>query len=347
MGLRIDDIAILSEELRRVMAAGLPLESSLARMAAGRGKRLQRFLKVLGERLERGEDLSAIVASQQGSIPRMAAAALGAGLQSGRPGLALELMGEYARDVRQLRAEVSQAAAYPLIVAATASLLLLTVIQGFFSRYYDITVVQGMASISPTLTWLLEQNASHPAWVVLPGLSILLVLAVWHLSGRASAMAFRGPEKLLFLLPGIRMQVQYLQSYTLSRMLALLTSHQIPFPVSLRLAGAASGSASLERACWRMAEEATAGTAASGSDTVTALPPLLACCLRQTDRNERVLRERLQSTASYYRQQFEHGQILLQFLLPTVLFLTFTAGSVLTVALAVFWPVVELYNGLS
>ncbi|MGV2334068.1 MAG UNVERIFIED_CONTAM: hypothetical protein LVR18_08080 [Planctomycetaceae bacterium] len=65
------------------------------RISAGSGRRLQRFLKEMEERLRRGEELSAIVSSQRGGVPRMAAAALGAGLQSGRPGLAVEMMGDY------------------------------------------------------------------------------------------------------------------------------------------------------------------------------------------------------------------------------------------------------------
>lgn len=347
MGLRVDDLAILSEELRMVMAAGLPLEASLARLASGRGKRLNAFLAHMAERLNRGEDLAAIVASQRGGLPRMAAAALGAGLQSGKPGLALELLSEYTSDVRRLRLQVVHAGAYPLAVAATASVLLMTVIQWFLDRYYTMTVVQQMSEVSPWLNWLLEQNSRHPLWVLLPFLSVLMILAVVSLAGRASAMAFRGPEKLLFLLPGIRVQVLQLQSYSLTRMLSLLTAHQLPFALSLRLAGTASGSAVFERACAKIAEGSAAGASAAELSELKSLPPLLACCLRQADRHEQVLRERLRSTADYYRQQFERGQLLLQLVLPAVLFLALTAASVFTVALVVFWPVVELYYGIA
>lgn len=51
--------------------------------------------------------------------------------------------------------------------------------------------------------------------------------------------------------------------------------------------------------------------------------------------------------ADYYRQQFERGQLLLQLILPTALFLLITVGSVLAYSLLVFWPVVELYKGIS
>lgn len=346
MGLRVEDMAILSEELRMLMAAGLPLEASLARLASGRGRRLGKFLTGLSERLDRGEDLAAIVAAQRSGLPRMAAAALGAGLQSGKPGLALELLGEYTADVRQLRLQVVRAAAYPLAVAATASMLLMTVIQGFLDHYYTVTVVQGLASISPWLNWLLEQNSRHPLWVFVPFAAVLVLVGILNFSGRAAAMAFRGPERLLFLLPGIRMQVWQLQSYALTRMLSLLTSHQLPFALSLRLAGTASGSLAFERACAKVADGSAAGASAAGISEVKSLPPLLACCLRQADRSEQMLTERLRSTADYYRQQFECGQLLLQLVLPVVLFLALTAASVFTVAMVVFWPVVELYYGI-
>lgn len=347
MGLELSDLSVLTEELRNVMRAGLPLETSLARIAAGRGRRLQRFLLRLQNRLQQGEDLSAIVSSQRGTIPRMAAAALGAGLQSGQPGLALEMMGEYAVDVQRLREQVQRAATYPLLVAGMASLLLLLVVRAFLEQYYDLVVVNHFASVGPLLVQLLEWNQQYPWWIALPLLLVVLTLLIWKLSGRASAMAFRGPERFLFLLPGIRQQADTLQSYALARMLALLTSHQLPWTLSLKLAGSASGSRKLEQACLRLAEQSTAGTAAADSHEIHALPPILACCLRQTDRREQLLRERLQSTADYYRQQFERGQLLLQMILPTALFVLITAGSVLAFALVIFWPVIELYRGLS
>jgi type II secretory pathway component PulF len=347
MGLQISDISVLADELRSVMRAGLPLESSLAGISAGSGRNLRRFLNVLGERLQRGEELSVIVASQRGGVPRMAAAALGAGLQSGRPGLAVEMLGEYAVDVQQLRTQVQHAAAYPLLVAGMASVLLLMVVRGFLLHYYDIVVVQNFASVSPVLAQLLQWNLQHPRWVVLPLLLVVSVLLSWKLSGRASAMAFRGPEKCLFLLPGMRQQVQSLQSYALARMLALLTSHQLPWDLSLQLAGAACGSRRLERACQRLASQSASGLSAAEVLELRGLPPVLGCCLRQTDRNEQQLRERLQSVADYYRQQFERGQLLLQLILPTALFLLITVGSVLAYSLLVFWPVVELYKGIS
>lgn len=347
MGLQLSDITVLADELRSVMRAGLPLESSLAQISAGSGHHVQRFLRVLQQRLQQGEELSAIVASQRGGVPRMAAAALGAGLQSGRPGLTLEMLGEYAGDVQQLRLQVQRAAAYPLLVAGMASVLLLLVVRGFLLHFYDIVVLQNFASVSPVLVQLLRWNQQNPLWVVLPLSIVVCVLLSWKLSGRASAMAFQGPEKFLFLLPGIRVQVQSLQSYALARMLALLTTHQLPWDLSLRLAGAASGSRSFERACERLALQAAAGASAADMDELRALPPVLVCCLRQADRNEQQLRERLQSVADYYRQQFERGHVLLQLILPTALFLLITIGSVLAYSLLVFWPVVELYQGIS
>lgn len=347
MGLQVSDISILSDELRSVMRAGLPLEASLARISAGSGRRLQRFLKEIEERLRRGEELSAIISSQRGGVPRMAAAALGAGLQSGRPGLAVEMMGDYARDVQELRLQVQRAAAYPLLVAGMASVLLLLVVRGFLLNYYDLVVLQSIASVSPTLLRLLEWNHQYPQWVVFPLLSVLLILVSWKFSGRASAMAFRGPEKFLFLLPGIRQQVHSLQSYSLARMLALLTDHQLSWELSLKLAGAASGSAGFERACRELAERSTVGASAAEVSEIRALPSVLACCLRQTDRREQQLLERLRSVTDFYRQQFERGQVLLQMILPVALFLLITIGVVLTYSMMIFWPVVELYHGLS
>ena len=58
----------------------------------------------------------------------MLTAAFGAGLKSGRPALAIEMMGDYAADVLLLRSNIVQSAVYPLTIVGVTSLLLMLVV---------------------------------------------------------------------------------------------------------------------------------------------------------------------------------------------------------------------------
>ena len=89
---------------------------------------------------------------------------------------------------------------------------------------------------------LLEWNREMPGWTLLIPLAGFVLFVLWMMSGRAAAMAFKGPERLFLLLPGVGALVRDLRYYTLSRMLSLLTERGLPLQEALTLAGGASGS---------------------------------------------------------------------------------------------------------
>ncbi|MEN9553749.1 MAG: ral secretion pathway protein [Planctomycetota bacterium] len=349
MTLTIEDIEHLSQEIRHLMQAGLPLESSLASAGMGRSRRLQAFLSALQQRLERGESLPQILESQTSRNARMLTVAIGAGLKSGRPALAIELMGDYAADILELRSGIVRAAAYPMVIVGVASLMLMLVVQHFLTHYYDFAVMQMGVVSDPRLVGLLQWTQQYPAWVFGPPAVLCAVVLFWVLSGRASAMTFRGPEKLLLLLPGLKSIVRDLQCYTLTRMLALLTDNGLTLPESLTLAGVSSGNAVFERTCRGLAAVVSRGgmLATVSAAESAGIPPLLMCCLKQVESQEERMRYRLRSAAQFYRQRFERGMMWMQLAMPMVMFLFLGGGCVLIYSLLVFWPVITLYNSLA
>jgi type II secretory pathway component PulF len=206
---------------------------------------------------------------------------------------------------------------------------------------------------SPALVFLLELNRDHSQWLLLvPVLGGVLVM-VWMISGRASSMAFRGPEQLFLVLPGTGSLIRNLQFYTLSRMLSLLVEKQLPLPDALRLAGATCGSPGLDAACSRAADQMdlgnVEGTSISSVRTQLVwrngqLPPLLKVCLQQTSQEADRMLVRLKSITLYYRNRLDHQAAWLQTFMPFVLLLVMGGGAVLLYSTAIFWPIIELYR---
>lgn len=349
MKLQLQDLEDLAEEVRAAVEAGVPLERSLSSAAAGHGRRLRRFLQRLQVRLQSGESLESIVAGTTGGAGRLLAAAVAAGLKTGRPALMLELLGAYAGDVIELRAGIAQALAYPVAVMSVALLLLAGGVQLFLERYLD-AAVSGLGVLpSDTLLSFLLWNRQYSWWAFVPAGLFVGLLLLWLLSGRAASLRFRGPERLLLLLPGLGKIVEDLQNYTLTRMLSLLLQHELALSEALSLAGAAAGSVRLERACRGLAAEVLQGQPAAGPGSAAAagLPPLLRASLAQTAGQEQRLAMRLQATASFYRQRYERGLLWLRLLMPAVLLLVLGGGCVLAYGLLIFWPVIEMYEGLA
>lgn len=349
MQLRLQDIEDLADEVRRAVSAGVPLESSLSFAAAGHGSRLKGYMQRLAQRLEQGESLAAILAEVPAGVGRLLAAAVGAGLRSGRPALTLELLSDYVSDVIDLRSRIAEAAAYPLAVLATASVLVCGGSQLFLERYQE-SVVTGLGVQPGTaLMWLLRLNSDYPWWVFVFPAVLGFLLIYWMTSGRTARVSFRGPERLLLCLPGLGAMAGDLQSYNLTRMLWLLLQHELPLADALLLAGAACGTPRLERACSGLAREVSQGRATCDSESSSSvgLPPLLRVSLLQTAGQEDRLVLRLQATAGFYRQRFERSLLWLRLLMPAVLLVVIGGGCVLGYSLLVFWPVLELFQGLS
>jgi type II secretory pathway component PulF len=348
--LTLEDIQQVSDEIRHLVRAGMPLEQTLADAGRGRGRRLQELTRTISEGLQQGRSLQDIIEDQSAGPPRMLAAAVGAGVQSGDLGLTVELMGDFASDIVDLRSRLAQSAAYPLTIAAVAGLLVMLVIQHALVRFYDAIVLWGIET-HPWLQALLEWNQAYPGWTLIMPLAGFCLLIFWMASGRASAMAFKGPERLVFLLPGVWALVRDLQNYTLTRMLSLLTERGLPLQDALMLAGTSSGATRLETACNDAATRIKQGQAvvsydAGGRQSGRRLPSLLAACLKQVEHDERRMVHRLRSVAEFYRSRLVRNLTWIRLLMPVLMFLVIAGGCVLTYATLVFWPVSELYRNL-
>jgi type II secretory pathway component PulF len=348
--LTLEDIQHLSEEVRHLVRAGMPLEETLADAGRGRGRRLQQLTQAISDGLNQGKSLEELVQKESAGEGRMLASAVGAGVRSGDLGLTIEMMGDFATDVVSLRSRLLQAAAYPLTIVAMACVLVVVILQHALQMFLDAFVYWDVKT--HWLLWkLLEWNRDMPWWTLLIPLAGMVLLLIWSASGRAAAMAFRGPERLLLLLPGVYALVRDLQSYTLSRMLSLLTERGLPLQDALRLAGGATGNYRLEIACREIAKRIESGgsVAQEAGKLPTSryrLPSLLNACLQQVEHDEARMVHRLRSVAEFYRTRLDRNLAWLKLLMPVMLFTVIGGGCVLTYAIMVFWPVTELYRNI-
>ncbi|GAB5440182.1 MAG: type II secretion system F family protein [Fuerstiella sp.] len=351
MPVTLEDIKDLSDEVNALVKAGLPLEHHLADAGRGHSARLAGLTESLSQRLAAGESLESAVREAGAGASRMLTAAVAAGIRSGQLGESIELLGDLANDLVELRRRIVQAIAYPLTVVIVALLL--------FSFYIRVFLVQVQHVLSdPThqgaqsgVEYLIELDQRYSWWpAVLPVIG-LVIAGGWAVSGRASSMAFRGPEKFLFLIPGVSGLVRDLRFYVVTRSLSLLTDRQLPLSESLTLAGACSGDLTLDRACTRAAAKIRNGESPREPDHARwkpgMLPPLLNAALQQKSEGGGRLSAQLRSVSDFYRRRLNVGTLWLKNVVPVVMFLLIGGGTMSLYALTVFWPVSEMYQRLS
>ncbi|MCA9062268.1 MAG: type II secretion system F family protein [Planctomycetaceae bacterium] len=341
--LSLKDIQILCNEVRRLTEAKLPLEHHLA-SAAGGQRRLQQLTESITESLNSGMPLGDVIQKHSVGDTRMLAGAVAAGIRCGRLNATVEMMGDLAGDLVKIRGDILRSLTYPVIILLVALVLFTTIIQsalvrllGMF-RSYDVP--------SPFLEW----NASHSEWPLYL-LAVLLGMGMlWVISGRAASMAFRGPEAILLLIPGVGAMIRDLRFYTLTRFLSLLVDRRIPLPEALRLSGASTGTRRLDQACATFAQAVEQGQRLpqpSSWRRSKQLPPMLHAALTQGLENEQQLVYRTQSVAAFYEDRIQNTALWLRMLMPTVTFVIIGGGAVCCYALAVFLPVIDLYRNLA
>lgn len=348
-GIRLEDIHSLCDEVRLLVKAGLPLEQHLVAAGRGHSPRLQQVTQSIVDGLNSGRSLEQLIGQDPHASSRMLSAAVAAGVRSGQLADAIELLGDLAGDLVQLRRQILQAAAYPLSVLIVAWSLFALVVQHTLSRIFAATQ-QLDIPLHPVLTRCLQFQEAHAAWLWLIPLLLLLLAGFWLLSGRAASMAFRGPERLLLLLPGVGTLLRDLQFYTVSRMLSLLTDRQLPLPDALILAGSSCGSLPLETACRQLAEQVRNGQPDHSQEVRwrrSQLPPLLQACLLQPLTEAGRFSLRLKAVTDFYRERLQFNTTWIRTVLPVALFLVIGGGAVLIYVTAVFWPVVEIYRRLA
>lgn len=252
-----------------------------------------------------------------------------------------------ARDLIDLRRRVLQSISYPLIVMAVAVVLFCAFIRVFLSRVSVVLSDPASDSVTPVLNRLIELDQQYWWWPAVVPAVALGVTAVWVASGRASSMAFRGPERILFLVPGVSGLVRDLQFYTLARTLALLVERELALPEALLLAGACSGNVALDKTCrTASAKIGTGGLPPESYRTAWrpgALPPLLAAAVLQKASDHRVFQQRLHSVSAFYRRRLTVSTLWVRNVVPMAMFLVIGGGTLFLYAMSVFWPVTEMY----
>lgn len=369
MKLSLEDFQQLSTEIEHLVRAEMPLEQSLAAASDGRGKRLMQAADVIMKKLEAGESLAEIVADKSLGVPRILSSAIAAGVRSNNLAVTIELMGTFAADIIQLRQRLLSALTYPIAIVATAGVLTMVFLTSAMERLYE-SIQELEIPVDSWLMKLLQWNNQYPEWVLIfPAIAVVFIL-LWLFSGRASSLTFRGPERLLLLLPGVGALIRDLQQYTMTRMMSLLTARDVPLDEAVLLAGGASGNAKLQLACDEVAEQIRAGRSlgeqpkhnvtsgqsdgfqykeamnlfASRKTRKHLLPPLLEASLAQVDRNEACLSQRLHSVAEFYRGRLERNATWIRMLMPVAAFIVIGGGSVVLYASALFWPVAQIYS---
>lgn len=330
----LEDFVALNHEIAALARAGVPLGPALTAFGKDLPGRLGKIAAQVGERLEQGEPLAHIIATQEG-FPPAYRAVVEAGLRVGRLPAALEGISQSARRTAQLRWTISMAIIYPLIVLVVGYCLFLFTIS-YLAPVMADSLADQQVDVTPVhqvLTWL---SSTSPIWgVALP----IVVLAwfgwLWWRAGRVAAGVELHP---LLSFGAVSTMLKMRRAGQLAAMcdcLALLMEYGVPLPEGVPLAARTTGAKKLESAAMKLAEQI-----ARGERTTVApagFPPLLAWMLSSGELRQD-LPKVLRRAAEVYRDEANRRAQWLRLYVPLILTVVFGGGTVAIYAFVTLGP---------
>lgn len=334
----LDELTALCDEMVSLSRAGVPLDRGLVQLAEDLPSRLSSQARNVGERLESGQSLADVVASDDSPFPAVYKSVVEAGLRSGKLTVALEGFARLARQMAELRRLVISALVYPLLLL----FVMIAISMGLLGRFGTdvhaaLLSLKGRGSESDWAAGLLENYAVWSQWFwVIPAALFVLGMA-WFIVTQTGGMS-----DWINWVPGASRLLRNSRLQAFAEVMALLVRQQVPLGQALRLAGSATGDARLNTDAEQLADQIERGdTETSNSDrgarNSRGIPPFLRWSLLNSHRSGK-LEASLDRASETYRRRTDDSAAWLRRTLPIIF--SFSLGGIVSIlyAATVFLP---------
>ncbi len=341
----IDQLVALNDEIASLVRAGVPLELGLREVGRDSAGKLQEISETLAARMSAGASLPEALRAEEARLPVAYRTVVEAGLRAGRLPAALESLSNYARELVELRRQITLALLYPLIVAALAYFLFIVVIADLVERLRE-TYLLFHIPIHWPLAIVVSMAETATRWWWVPPLCLGISVLWWMATGGVHILSFSGPARPLAWIPGVGLISRRFQCANFADLLALLVEHGVPLAEGLRLSADATGDAALRDRARQLAASIERGNVASASGAYRyGFPPFLFWALthgQQAGGLARLLRH----AGTIYRRRAANLANWFKVIFPIITALVIGGGVTALYALTLFGPLIRFWSDL-
>lgn len=222
-------------ELATLLGAGLPLDRAVALTIENIGHAGVRaeFVRLLGA-IKQGQPLSSAMAEAPALFPPMAQAMAEAGEANGALGPALGRLAAAMQQADDLRALITTAMIYPVILVVIAVSVILMMLL-FVVPQFDALFVGAGTALPPESRFVLDlsRGLRTQGWLIL-GLAIGVGGVVWASLRQPAARAWR--DRIVLRLPQLGTLVQHIETARFALTLGALVDGGVTLPSALVVA---------------------------------------------------------------------------------------------------------------
>jgi len=343
----VGQVAWFTRQLSTLLASGLPLLQSLDLLARQeKSADFRSLLENLGEVVRTGGALSSGLEREPRAFDRLYVNLVKAGEVSGLLDTVLERLARFLEKSARLKARVTAAMVYPLVVGVVATLIVVALTVFVVPKFEQLFLSQLHGRTLPGLT---RAVLGISRWVSAHGVG-LLVGAL--LTGMCAFHLWRSPavravsDRWILQVPGVGAVVLRARVARFARTLGTLLAAGVPILQALALTRAATGSPRLQRVLVETERKVEAGESLAVSLALAKTFPPVVPAMIEVGETTGKLPEMLVRLADIYDEEVDQTVMALTALLEPALIVAM-AVVVGTVVLALFLPMVELIKGLS
>jgi general secretion pathway protein F len=339
----LSDLIAFNEEICALVRVGLPIEVGLG--GADLPKNIQQITGRFRGEMQRGASVREALDNCGAEFPPSYLALVEAGLRSNRLTDALVSAGDFARTLLGMQHQVRSALFYPVLISVIAYGFFLLLLSELVPR---ITALLTLSGGTPHTFLNLLQFLSHGLvyWgPAVPAVLLLLALGTgivpMPFSHGSGALAER-----IHLLPWVGRIIRDRQSAGFCHLLAILVDREVPLPLSLELASAASGDRRLSEECRQIAADLRRGIPLKESLRTASHLPAFTRWMLASGHEQGGLAAVMGTLADIYRRRAESQRQLFSLSAPLILTVVIGGTAVAAYCLLVFVPMRDLFMQL-
>lgn len=336
------DLALFSQQLARLLKAGLPLERALEILTTLIGKRAGAAVRRTLEGVRDGAGLAEAMARQEGAFPLAYVSMVRAGEEGGALQGVLARAAEFLARSEAIRQRVISAMIYPALLTAVAIGSVAIVLTVVLPQFEPVFRDAGAALPAGTRLLMAASDGLRACWWALP-LGPALAAVAWQRAARRPGVAER-VDRALLRLPVVGDLVTKFEVGRFGRTLGTLLANGVPAPRALALCARAVGNRAIAEAVEAVAARFKEGEGLSEPLARTGrFPPLSTRLIRIGEETGR-LEEMLQEVADIYDQEVQRAlERLLALLVPGI---TVAMGGLIALIVASVLAALVGINGL-
>lgn len=301
---KVKDVAIFCKQLHTMLAAGMPLITSLDVLANQADNRtLRATVKAMTIEVQKGEILSSSMKPYPKVFPKLLINMVEAGELTGNLDSVLERMSEHYTKENKINSKIKGAMMYPMILSILAVTMVVFMLTFVMPTFMSMFTSSGTELPAPTRLLLSISDALQNYWYIFIGIIVAIIVFMRQLLKTTPGK--RAFDRFKFKIPGLKTPLAKIATSRFTRTLSTLLASGIPIIQALESAATVTNNQVVIDGIGQVTEDIKKGSSLSLLlRKVGVFPPMMISMVGIGEESG-ALEEMLEKTADFYDEELD------------------------------------------